>query len=227
MDQRFEKWDKWIDTIYYQAVELVTKCQIFERVKDIICQNPNIQKPSSFWSFLEHTYIAYSVMAVRRQIKFDGNSISLVRLLEEIIETPCVMSRERFVGLYINDSHDVGMQESMRDHANAVFDREFSGRCKNYIDPAIVHRDLSELKSHGGKQGKLEEFADRLFAHRDKRESRIPTFEELNTCVDCLQKLTRKYRLLIQAQGAGDCLVIKSIGDYSEEIFRQPWIISD
>ena len=128
MDQKFEKWDKWIETIYYEVVELVIKRQIFEKVQDIIRRNPSIQKPSSFWSFLEHTYIAYSIMAVRRQIKSHSDSIS---------------------------------------------------------------------------------------------------FNELNACIDCLQKLTRKYRLLIQAQDAGDCLVINSIEDYSEEIFRQPWILPD
>ena len=227
MDQKFEKWSRWIETIYYEVVELVTKRQIFERVKSIIRQNPSIQKPSSFWSFLEHTYIAYSVMAVRRQIKPHSDSISLIGLLEEIIETPCVMSREWFVGLYMNDSHEADMQEDMCYVANAVFDRKFSGKCKDYIDPVIVQQDLSELKTHGGESGKLEEFADRLFAHRDKRDPRIPTFNELNACIDCLQKITSKYLLLIQAQDAGDCLVIHSIEDYSEEIFRQPWILRD
>ena len=103
------------------------------------------------------------------------------------------------------------MQEHVRDH----------------IDHSIVQQDLCELESHGGKSGKIEEYADRVFAHRDKRGTRIPTFNELDACIDTLQKLTRKYRLLITGQDAGESLVIRLIDDNFEEVFRQPWIVSD
>ena len=218
MDQKHEKWTKWIDIIYWEVVNLVNKRRCFRELQDVIRQNPNIQKPCSFWTFCDHTYIAYSIMACRRQIKTQTDSISLKGLLEEIIETPYVMSRELFVNLY---------REDIRDEANDIFDQYFSGGYKDHIDPIIVQRDLCKLKSHGGKSGKLEEFADRVFAHRDKRESKIPTFKELDDCIDTLEKLTRKYRLLIEASDAGESMVIKSIEDYSEEIFRQPWILPD
>lgn len=218
MDPKYEKWTKWIDIIYWEVVNLVNKRQCFRELQDVIRQNPNIQKPCSFWTFCDHAYIAYSVMACRRQIKAQKDSISLKGLLEEIIETPHAMSRECYINLY---------PEDIRDEADQILARCFLGECKDHIDPIIVQRDLCELKSHGGNSGKLEEFADRVFAHRDKRESKIPTFKELDDCIDTLEKLTRKYRLLIKALDAGESLIIKSIEDYSKEIFCQPWILSD
>lgn len=215
MDQRFEKWKRWlVDDICGEIVELVTNKHIFWKIQDMIKRNPNIQKQNSFYRFIGQTYYDYGVIGVRRQIKFDTCSISFVRLLKEIIETPCVLSRKRFVNLYLID---------MKDEANKIFDQWFSGRCTDHIDPNMVRQDLDELKKHGGK---LEEFADRRVAHHDRRTPKtIPTYSELDTAIDCLKKLTRKYRLLVTADDIGEDLVARFIEDYWEEIFSQPWIV--
>ncbi len=224
MNPKLEKWTKCIDDVYCEVANLVNRRVSFRRLQDVIRQNPNIEKPCSFWTFCDHTYIAYSVMACRRQIKAQKDSYSLKGLLKEIIEVPDVLSRKQFVSLYTEDMQDV---------AHQIFDKFCSAECEHHVDLAIVQSDLCELESHGGKSGKIEEFADRVFAHRDKRASKIPTFNELDDCIDTLEKLTIKYRFLITAQDvsaandADKSLIIPSIEDYWEEIFSQPWIPSE
>ena len=99
MDQKFEKWNKWICTIYEDVVKLVEHQQIFGKVQDIIKANPEIQKPNEFYRFLEDTYGAFIAIGIRRQIKPQKGG-SLVGLLEDIRENPSVLPRSRFVELY-------------------------------------------------------------------------------------------------------------------------------
>lgn len=214
MDPKLEKWKKWIETIHNEVVELVTNQHDFWKIQGMIKQNPNIQKPNSFFRFVGQTYYDYGVIAVRRQIKYDTQSISFVRLLKEIIENPHLASREQFVNLYRAD---------MEDEADQIFDEQFPGGCPDHIDPITVQQDMDELEKHGGK---LEEFADRRVAHHDRRTPKtIPTYSELDAAIDCLKRLTRKYVLLFEAKDLGDNLVARFIEDYWEEIFSQPWIV--
>lgn len=219
MNQKFEKWDAWIkDYIYREMVELVSFQHIFRKIAKMSNENPIFQQVGSFHWFIKSTYFDYAVMACRRQLKSDRESVSLVRLLEDIIKFPEVMSRKRFVHLYSTD---------MRTHANQVFSQRFSGACKDHIDPPIVQQDLCELKSHGGKIGKVEDYADKRVAHSDRRSSGAPTFDELDACIDCLKKFTQSYRFLFQGIGENDDLLAPGIDEYWDETFRNPLILPD
>ena len=224
MDQKFEKWNRWLAEIRGEIEKLVTNKHIFWEIQKMIDNNPNIQEPCSFNWFIGQTYSDYGVIAVRRQIKCNEPSISIVKLLKEIIETPCVLSRERFVNLY-----RAGMKnkEDKAEYlANKTFDRHFSGGCTsyNYINPTFVQKDLDELKK---RSEKLEPFADKRVAHYDKKAPKtIPTFNELDACIDWLEKLAIKYTLLFEGRDLGENLVIAFLEDYWEEIFSQPWIVN-
>ena len=212
MDQKFEKWNKWICIIYKDVVKLVEHQQIFEKVQNIIRANPEIQKPNEFYRFLEDTYGAFIAIGIRRQIKPQEGG-SLVGLLTEIIENPSVMSRKRFVELY---------EANMQSGASHTFDERFSGSCTDHIDPAIVQRDLDELEAHTCK---VEKYADKCVAHTDKQVPPIPTFAELDPPIDCLKKLTTKYSLLIKAEDLTNTFVPPFIGEFDiEVIFSVPWI---
>ena len=85
--------------------------------------------------------------------------------------------------------------------------------------------DLDKLKKYASN---LEDFADKRVAHYDKRvPQHIPTFTELDACIDCLEELTRKYWLLFKASDLGDDLVVEFAEDHWDEIFRQTWILAD
>src|SRR5712691_1599164 len=100
MNQRFTKWNTWLDIIYNQVTELAVHRHIFLEVQHIIKANERIQKSSSFYSFLGTSYVTLAVMGARRQLKQDPQSVSFARLLQEIIDTPEVLSRKQFVALY-------------------------------------------------------------------------------------------------------------------------------
>ena len=235
MEQRFAKWDDWLDIIYQEVQKLVVNQKTYSKIWSMVDRNPKLQRPNSFYKFLDDTYAAYSISAVRRQIKPEKNrktqkgrkirkyNISFVELLEEIIETPDVLSRKRFAALYraIEQNFGSEVRQQVVNHAY----QQFAAAGAAYVDPNIVQQDLKELKEHGNK---VEQYADRRIAHRDKRSSKIPAFGEVDACIDCLKKLTIKYWLLFRAEDLSNCFVPQQLAaDYWGEIFSQPWILPD
>ena len=220
MDPKFEKWERWLETIYKDFREVFFNKHIFWEIQAIIRNNPNLEnyKPNWFNVFLGQSYFDYAVSAIRRQIKNQKDSILLARLLEEIIRTPSVLSRKQFVERF------VFLHPADEKRANALFDEKFAGECPEHIDPIIVHQDLCKLKSLSRT---VEDFADKRVAHRDKKESiNTPTFNALDSCIDCLAELIKKYYLLVKAVDLGNNLSIDFTDDW-QGIFHQPWVLPD
>ena len=136
--------------------------------------------------------------------------------MQKIIQTPCVLSRERFVTLYKKDAQF----EANHDFA------QFAGEDEDYIDPDIVQQDLGKLEKLGTA---VEYLADRRIAHYDKRSivRQAPSFGELDACIDFLAELTEKYWLLFKSVDIRNDWVPTPVEDHWEEIFRQPWIPPD
>ena len=219
MDQKFEKWEKRLaKDIHKDFSEVFFNRHIFREVQAIIRNNPDIEnyKPNWFNVFLGQAYFDYAVSAIRRQIKLHKDSISFVGLLEEIIRTPSVLSRERFVKKFVH-LHPAGEK-----CAKDLFDKKFLGKCTDHIDPVIVCQDLCKLKALSGT---VEKFADDRVSHLGKRKLiEIPTFKALDNCIDCLAELIRKYYFLFKAEDLGDDLSVDFTDDW-QGIFNQRWIL--
>ena len=215
MDQKFDKWKEWFEDIGSEVRHLVRNKHIFWKFGSIVKNNPDIQKPNSFYTFVGDTYFAYCVISVRRQIKSNDRR-SFARLLKEIIETPSVLSRKRFVAMYGKDAEY---------EANYDFSQFAQGNAE-HIDPDIVKQDFAKLNELSSPI--IERFTDKRIAHYDKWSmcaEDVPSFGELNACIDFLAELTKKYWLLFDSS-AKDILLMP-LNDCWEEIFRQPWIPSN
>ena len=134
MTQRIKKWVGWFEKIDDEICLLVSNRDIYREVQEIIDSNPKIKGQNLFHEFLGHTYIDYVLMAIRRQIKNNKDSLSFARLLNEIIETPCILTREWFTGLY---------PAKMQRHAHSDFS-QFAGKRKDYVDPDLVKEDMEK-----------------------------------------------------------------------------------
>lgn len=224
MNQQVEKWEKWFEVLYKDFAELFFNRHIFWEVQAIIRNNPNLEnyKPNWFNVFLGQTYFDYAVSAIRRQVKHHRSSPSLVRLLEKIIRTPSVLSRERFVKGFVN------LHPTDEKRANDLFDEKFAGKCADHIDPIIVCQDLCKLKALSKT---VEDFADTRVSHLDEKIIKkglkgSPLFNDLDDCIDCLAEFIRKYWFLLKAEDLADDLSVDFTVDW-RGIFRQPWIVPD
>lgn len=213
MDSKLQQWRKWLKVIHDEVQRLVINKHIFWEVQKIIETNPRIHQPSAFYTYLGDTYASHAVMGVRRQLKVDKQSISFARLLEEIIDSPQILSREYYVGLY---------KDSAVEHlADRAFDK-FSGMSRPHVCPNMVCNDLCQLKKIAKD---CEDFADKRIAHRDKRDPKVlPRFDDLNSSIEFLDKLYVKYHRLFHARSYGGSLMPDPYPNDWKAVFREPWI---
>jgi hypothetical protein len=219
----YEKWQKWFDIIYEEIQALSIYRDVYREVQKLIKANPKIQKPSSFYDFLDIAYTAFAAMSIRRQIKIKNDSISFARLLSDMKKHPEIMSRDRFVALYkATSDKDCGvevLQKHLENRPLKTF-RKYSDSSGSQFNPEIADHDLQGLKATAEK---IEKFADKRIAHYDKSMQKTPaTFKDLDDSVDFLENLLKKYCLLFRAES-----LLNYPGTYQydwKEIFRYPWI---
>jgi hypothetical protein len=211
MDNKLEKWLRWLKIIHDDIQQLLVKRNIFWEVQEIIKSNKELHIPSSFYDYLGDTYIAYITIGIRRQIKVSNTSVSFYRLLNELKETPTVLSRKYYIGLY-NGS-------VVADLADKDFNK-FCNHNENHISKTMVDADIKELKK---AVSIIEEFTDKRIAHHDKRSPKVlPKFKEVDECIDVLDKLYKKYHLIFHAS-IMDTIMPTYQYDW-KEIFEIPWI---
>ncbi len=214
MDPKLEKWLRWLDVVKLEVQDLVIAKRTFDEVQALIRDNPRLHQPSSFYDFLARTYVSHVVSGIRRQIKCSEQSISLARLLEEMIEAPHILTRSYFVGLYKGSG------------AESLADTDFNSFAKvgsPHIEPSLVSADLTQLREVAQR---CEDYSDKRVAHRDKREPKeLPTFNEVDSCIDLLDKLYVKNLLLFHAKSMESLLPTRQY-DW-KAVFRVPWIAQD
>jgi hypothetical protein len=207
-DERFKRWGEWIMVIHEDVENALINRRIRQEVAELIDANPRIQLPSAFYEWMAALYSDSGLMAVRRQLDKDPQSISLARLLREIGAYPRVLSRGRFVGLYRPDLQ------------NAAH-REFDGRVApsvNHIDPTVVQTELNDLYK---RTREVERYGTKRVAHLDEKGPKtIPTFQELDDALDLIHELRVKYLLLLRGTTYRE-----PVWTYDwKAIFREPWI---
>ena len=211
-DQIFERWQRWIKTLFDEIQGLLINRYIFWEVQKIIKSNPKIQIGSVFYDWMGIIYPAAMAMGVRRQIDQSRDSISFARLLKDIERNPVILSRERYLSLYIDSNHP-------RDIPETEFDRLAGSSGAANIDRKIVSDDLGTLKN---KASKIRYFANKRIAHFDESIFiDFPTFGDLDDCLDFMEELLKKYMLLLQADSSD--ILPAFLYDW-KKIFKYQWI---
>lgn len=211
MDPKLKKWLQWMEVIKDEIQDLVVAKHTFHEVQDMIKANKRLHQPSSFYDYFSRTYVSHAVIGLRRQLKCGDESISIARLFQEMIATPEAFSRSYYIAKY---------KESVVENlANNDFNK-FASPNSTHIDPQLVARDLERLKAASKR---CEDFADKRVAHRDKREPKqLPTYNEVDACIDLLDELYVKYFLLFHASSMETLLPTWQY-DW-KVIFRVPWL---
>ena len=224
---KLKKWLKWMKTIEKEIYGLVVDANTFWEVQAIIRENPRIQKPSAFHSYLGRIYLSHALAGLRRQIKPQKDSISFVGLLDDIAKNPEELSFKYYRSVRWSESEaqqltklglaisGLGYQEVIKSEFEKYADA--SGE---HVCPKMVKDDLNALKLAVEKH---EDFADKRIAHWDKDEPEVvPKFGELDDCVKLLDKTYVKYHLLFYAESSN---TLMPTYQYEwKKIFLEPWL---
>jgi hypothetical protein len=190
-DERYHKWQRWIISIMDDIQTVYFHRSMYDGLQVIVDKYEQRDKECLFFAFLQNIFIESLVMGVRRQIKKNDDSISLARLLGELINNPEIVTRERFCALW-------QQTDSNKDYYMA---RDFSVYAKydaKHIDSSRIEEDYSELVRACDSAVHL---ADRRVAHKDKRGlEKDVTFEELLSALEIAGKIVKKYYFLFTAK---------------------------
>jgi hypothetical protein len=213
------KWHRWLEIILAELQDALVYRHLFREVREIVLANATlVDTPSIYWAAWFDTYVHYGASAIRRQLKDSDESISLARLLRELVEHPTLLSRE----WYLRD-HPGGNGAWFVAQAHRAFDR-FAGSAGQHVDATLVGTDLAALLGAGKD---IEGYVDRVVAHRDRRPPRvIPTLTDMDKALDVSFELASKYHLLLERSGYA-FPVAAWVGDEWRDLFKVPWISNE
>jgi len=207
----YRRWLRWWRLLFDDIKTIAHHRHLYREVTAMIEANPALHVPSVFYDWMRLAYVTGQASAIRRLIDWDKRTVALIRLMEEIASHPDVISRRRFVGLYR------GHLPARYGHLH--FER-FAGPGADRIDRRLVRAHRRELIT---AQRRLRTFVNKHVAHRDRRQMRrLPTYAELDRCVDLLERFGKEYSLILRAEGTS--VVPMIMGDWKKP-FRVPWIV--
>jgi len=216
IDQKMTKWLKWLERIQDDLHTLGSYQEVFQTIQSAFQENETLHVTSILHEYIPETYAAYSISAIRRQLKTHKDSISLVGLLKDIADSPHVLSREYYKSLYAESP------DFLKELADSHF-TENADTDGPHIDASTVQKDL-ELIASTGKI--IEVYADKVLAHSDKKQpDTFPRYGDIDKCINVLDEVFCKYYLLLKASNM-DSITPTIQGDW-KALMRVPWIVED
>jgi hypothetical protein len=213
-----KKWSEWLRSIESAVTELCVGREVYKETLDMYRQNPAIQKPSLFYSWMRGLFVAWSVTLIGRLVDDKRGTRSFVRFLRSVQKSSHPPSRDHHVALYITAMTNFSDEEAAR-IANREFDR-LVGSTENFVPKRQVEVDIARLLE---VTKPIIRFRHERVAHVAENPSeQLPTYENLDAGIIVLVELLRKYSLLINGVSADPFPTIQY--DWLA-IFRVPWIV--
>ncbi len=212
-DSRVEKWIGWLENkIRPEVLTIYWQRHVYRTVADITSNRQPHLPDSHFFDYLRDTYAITQAVAVRRQAEQSPRVISLGTLLAEVVGDSERLTRQRFVSQYDPDDQARG-EEAFTDH--------FGGVVGEHLDPALVAADLDRLTAESER---VVTYVDKNIAHLDRRPvGDLPLFEDLNTAIDVVGDMFKRYVLLLTASSYAQLVPVAQ--ERWEAVFDEPWII--
>lgn len=235
-DPRIQKWERWFEHgISSDVFTMHLQRFAWKRMEEIARANPDLNgTPSYLWEFLFDIYAKAQAGAVRRQADTGEQAASLGRLICEMGETPTLLTRDWWLGLWSNSEDD----PYWRNVAEKAWSEEFAGGIDDHLDPAIPRADLANLRDGSEK---VRRYVDHNVAHLDARTVPNPdgpptgtppdaparkggelTLNEVHEAIDLIGTLFKKYGSLLTA--AAWVELTPALQHDWEAVFRVPWI---
>jgi len=188
-DQLRLKWKSWLDQIGNELGWLLSGRDFFWRLQDIVESNEMIQSPAILHNWIADNYVAKITTGIIKITDHYKGTISLYWLILGIKKNPDVITRDYFVSQWRDEySKKLGVAEK-------TFNT-FAKPGEQHIDQEGLESDIQML-SDGTNL--IKNFRDKWVAHFDEKRKtdQMPTFGDLDTALDTIDKAWCKYNLLL------------------------------
>lgn len=183
-DSRVEKWKAWLKQIDEDVTGIYTNRVVWKTINEIVANHPDMPA-SHYFAIQAQNYATTQAVAVRRQAEVGGQVITLARLLAELAWDPQRMTRDRFVSMYPWGMQHIGDEE---------FD-SFAVSGESHIDPVRLGQDQATLST---RCDHVRRYVNTRLAHFGETATPPPTFDDLDTAIDTLGSLFKRYTLLLE-----------------------------
>lgn len=206
------KWRSEIDHIKTEVIVLYHNRDIYNKLFDIVENNPRIQKGNAFYEWMHLHYVVYAATTIRRLLDKHKRTISLHNLIHEIDIKKEYITREWYISQF---------PESFR--KSSIPSRNFidlAGDDPNIIGSQKLIDKLGEVESVSKI---IKTYVDKLVAHADRDEpDRLPKYDELDKAIDAVGKLFQHlYGILNDSN-----ISLKIVEEFVwVQLFEEPWIV--
>ena len=192
-EEVFKKWISWAKDIKNDLRTIVGNQQTFLGFTEVVQANwEHIKRHNGvrFCYFVRTCYGVQAAMGIRRHLKTNPDSISLLQLIEQIAKCANQFTYDFYISQYPIDKSYVNWQK------RTVSQFSHDGKV---ISEDIIEADLKNASDLGEQ---IETFVDRVLAHLDRRgwDGQV-TYEDLELMIKHFDDLVCKYLTLMTAEG--------------------------
>ena len=209
-----------IDDITINVTDIVENIYFYKELAKIIENNSAINVPNHFYDFIKLNFLSHSVVSIWRQIDKNGNSLSLINLLNEILKHPETITKEWFVSHYTKNKEGL-IEELEKSRGQGEFEQEFG--LLEYIDPQIIRSDIDLLLKNTEE---IKKFRNKRIAHWDKDKNLVFDIDlkAIETIVNTIEQIVIKYNMLLRQAGYSDNTLLPVFQYDWKKIFKVAWI---
>jgi hypothetical protein len=216
-EQVWARWQERIERIRHELHYVYTNRNKFRIMTKMFEDNPKLKAiGGQIFEWLFFQWARDAIIAVRRELDPDSNTVSLGCMLDEMVERPEVLTRRRYVGR-IRDESDFRWRM-----LNTVFDGygliKATDSMGDYMDPVCIQNDRDALDTECKP---VKDYANRMLAHRTPIEEMPLTIGQLNKAIDVFEPMFVKYYAIVNGASLMG-LEPSIIGDWTAP-FRIAW----
>lgn len=207
-----QKWKNWLELLQNDLVDLFARQEIFWDLQEIAKKNKKILTPGAFFDWMCNNYMVSTPIGLRRLTDQDKRSVSLWRLLYEILENPGVINRETYKALYRSDMQSLG---------DTAFDLVI-GKGRKNLSKTQVKSDLCAIEK---AEERIRRLVNKKIAHTHLNPhaiKKLPTLNDLDQALNTIDKVFCKYYLLLTAC---EMRSVRAERQYDwQKVLYYPWV---
>jgi hypothetical protein len=191
--ETFQRWRSWAERIRDDLQSIVSDHQIYEQFIEIV--NGNLEHIEEhhgrlFCDFVRKCYGVHAATGIRRHAKKHKDSISLVKLLDQLQKSASQFTYEFYLEQFPLEKDQWEWQKAT-----------FAGFTENgrTLSVRMILGDIEEIRIIAEK---VSVFADRAIAHLDQRGiGKKVTYDDLADSIILFNKMACKYLVFITGTG--------------------------
>jgi hypothetical protein len=201
----FDKWKYWLHRIKEELAQLVLQQSHFHDLQQAVTPYIGQEVGVETARWMAQGYAAYSCMAIRRLVEQPSKrsprktgdprlTISLIVLLNELLQHPSALTRDRQRRMYLRHihRHDIAI-----DVADRVFSQVARRKGAKEVSVSDIRRDIAQARKVAKRIGK---YTDKVYAHteRDRRRIGRPVrYGEIDAAIKTMRDIHARYTLVI------------------------------